>query len=165
MPKYRFFSTAEAARILKTSRNTVDNWLRSGFVDPIRRGLSRKEAHILDESALFALAVGRACRQRKMSLAAAGAVMQFVADAGLDKLREEFNNGRCFLTVVGTQTADVLLTREDAFAPLSPSVQQMVGPFVPIINVDLGECFQAFEKEVTALVVERDAAHAARAGA
>jgi hypothetical protein len=167
MSKPRFFNTTDAARVLKTSRQAVDNWISQGFVDPIHRGLRGRDSHLLDESALFALAVGRACRQRGMSLAASGAVMRFAAAAGLEKLKVEFAAGRRFLVVVGdaatAATADVLLTREDALGPLSPSIRKMIGPFVPVIAVDLGEGFAAFTGEVAQLVSEREERTAAGA--
>jgi len=162
MSKPRFFSTTEAAKLLKlTGRAAVDNWINAGYIDPVRRGLRGRDGHLLDETALFALAMGRACRQRGMDLRSAGAVMLYISKVGLQKLRGEFAARRRFLVVVGDATADELLTREDAFGPLSPHVRELIGPFIPVVNVDLCEGFQAFEEAVAALIAERDALTAA----
>jgi hypothetical protein len=163
MSKPRYFNTHETATLLKVTQVTVRNWIDSGFVDPIRRGLRGRDSHLLDESALFALAMGRACRQRGMDLRSSGAVTEYAARVGLEKLREEFAAGRRFLVVVGDATADVLLTRTDAFGPLDPRVRDLIGPFVPVVNVDLFEGFHAFEEAVAALIAEQDATAAARA--
>jgi hypothetical protein len=163
MPSQRLFSTGDAARILNLTRPTVDNWINSGFVDPLRRGLHGGDRHVLDESALFALAMGRACRLRGTTLAVAGVVMKFCASVGFEKIRTEIAAGRRFLIVLGgsvNTTADVLFTQADALGPLSPKVRKLIGPFVPVIPVDLGEDFDAFEKEVAALVEERESKRA-----
>ncbi len=131
-------STSETARMLGISERQVQNWIKDGIVNTLRKGQGRGNHHLLDLMSVLAIACARDSRRRGLSLLQAGYVCEWLMNHSLESLQEQWRRGQVFLFVVGDEVAPFLCSREMLFN--SPDIDLVkahtVGLPVAILNLE-----------------------------
>lgn len=131
-------STSETARMLGISERQVQNWIKDGIVNTLRKGQGRGNHHLLDLMSVLAIACARDCRQRGMSLLQASHVCEWLLNHSLESLQEQWRRGQVFLFVVGDEVSPLLCSREMLFN--NPDIDLVkahtIGLPVAILNLE-----------------------------